>query len=118
MLPQETDEFEYHYSAHEKPNIQNDVVTLNHKMAGDPLIKVAIAHALAQSTKLCIYEQRVIQLAEETKILPEILAEEASDRTTACRRGSGALEPAQQRRQPSAVSACTVLAVSSGQAGA
>lgn len=33
----------------ERPNIQNDLVTLNHKMAGDPLIKLSIAHALAQA---------------------------------------------------------------------
>lgn len=45
-------------------------------MAGDPLVKLSIAHALAQSTKLCIYEQRVLQLAEDTKSLPETLAEE------------------------------------------
>jgi uncharacterized Rmd1/YagE family protein len=50
MSPQEVDEFEFRYSAHERPNIQNDVVTLNHKMAGDALIKVSRLDGSAAST--------------------------------------------------------------------
>ena len=49
----QVDQFQYHYSAHEKPNIQNDLVTLNHKMAGDPLIKVG--------PTLCIYVSYCIE---------------------------------------------------------
>lgn len=70
----EIDEFEYHYSGTERPNMKNDVVTLSLTMAGDPKVKLSIAHALAQSTKLCVYEERVSLLAAETKHLPEELA--------------------------------------------
>lgn len=38
------------------------------------MVKQSIAHALAQSTKLCVFEERVTSLAEETKSFPEQLA--------------------------------------------
>lgn len=41
-------QFEYHYSGTERPNMKNDVVTLSLTMAGDPKVKLSIAHALAQ----------------------------------------------------------------------
>jgi uncharacterized Rmd1/YagE family protein len=37
-------------------------------------VKLAICHALAQSTKLCVYEERVVELVLETKHLPQALA--------------------------------------------
>jgi uncharacterized Rmd1/YagE family protein len=37
-------------------------------------VKLAISHALAQSTKLCVYEERVVETVLETKHLPETLA--------------------------------------------
>ena len=70
----QVDEFEFVYSHEERPKIQNDVVTLHHAMAGDAMVRQSIAHALAQSTKLCVFEERVAMLAEETKTLPEQLA--------------------------------------------
>ena len=42
--------------------------------AGDHLIKLSISHALSQSTKLCVFEERVIEIVASTKDLPEILA--------------------------------------------
>ena len=42
--------------------------------AGDHLIKLSISHALSQSTKLCVFEERVIGIVASTKDLPEILA--------------------------------------------
>ena len=36
--------------------------------------RLAISHALAQSTKLCVYEERMVDLVEETKHLPVMLA--------------------------------------------
>lgn len=54
--------------------MKNDIVTLSYAMAGDSMVKISIAHALAQSTKLCVYEERVSTLASETKHLPEELA--------------------------------------------
>jgi len=71
----EVDEFEYQYSGTERPNMKNDIVTLSLGMAGDSSVMLSIAHAMAQSTKLCVYEERVASLAAETKHLPEELAE-------------------------------------------
>lgn len=76
-LPQreiEVDEFAYHYAVSEKPHIQNDTITINYRLANDPTIKLSISHALAQSTKLSVYEARVMEIVECTKDLPEILA--------------------------------------------
>lgn len=47
---------------------------VNYRLASDHLIKLSISHALAQSTKLSVYEQRVMEIVESTKDLPEILA--------------------------------------------
>ncbi|CAG9460467.1 unnamed protein product [Pedinophyceae sp. YPF-701] len=74
----EVDEFEYVYSVTERPKVQNDVITLSVSMAGDATVKISIAHALAQSLKLCIYEKRVSLMASESKHLPETLAESGS----------------------------------------
>lgn len=70
----EKDEFSFHYTATEKPHIQNDTFTINYRLASDHILKLSISHALAQSTKLSVYEQRVVEIVEETKDLPEILA--------------------------------------------
>lgn len=70
----EKDEFGFHYTATEKPHIQNDTFTINYRLAGDHLLKLSISHALAQSTKLSVYEERVVEIVEETKDLPEFLA--------------------------------------------
>jgi uncharacterized Rmd1/YagE family protein len=42
--------------------------------AGDPSIKLSISHALSQSTKLCVFEERVLEIVASTKDLPESLA--------------------------------------------
>jgi hypothetical protein len=41
-------------------------------------VKLAISHALAQSTKLGIYEERIQSVVEDTRHLPETLAENGS----------------------------------------
>lgn len=71
----EVDEFQFNYSALEKPHIQNDMVTLHRRLASDHKIKLAISYALSQSTKLSVYEKRVMDMVLETKNLPEALAE-------------------------------------------
>ncbi len=43
--------------------------------AGDHSIKLSISYALSQSTKLCVYEERVLEIVQSTKDLPESLAE-------------------------------------------
>eukprot|EP00884_Botryococcus_braunii_P016721 jgi/Botrbrau1/3732/Bobra.0363s0017.2 len=70
----EVDEFQFHYTASERPNISNDTITINHRFAQDHLIKLSISHALSQSTKLCVFEERVMQIVQSTKDLPELLA--------------------------------------------
>jgi uncharacterized Rmd1/YagE family protein len=70
----EVDEFLFHYTMSERPHIQNDVFTINYRYAGDHLVKLSVSHALAQSTKLSVYEFRVVAIVEETKDLPVILA--------------------------------------------
>mmetsp|Transcript_22848 Transcript_22848/g.58202 ORF Transcript_22848/g.58202 Transcript_22848/m.58202 type:complete len:461 (-) Transcript_22848:496-1878(-) len=71
----ETDEFQYNFTTTEKPHVQNDAVTLHKRYANDHKMKLAVSYALAQSTKLSVYEQRVVDIVLETKNLPEALAE-------------------------------------------
>ena len=70
----ENDEFQFHYTASERPHIQNDTITINHRFAHDHLIKLSISHALSQSTKLCVFEERVLEIVQSTRDLPERLA--------------------------------------------
>ena len=51
-----------------------DTITINHRFASDHLIKLSISHALSQSTKLCVFEERVIEIVTSTKDLPGTLA--------------------------------------------
>lgn len=41
---------------------------------GDHSIKLSISYALSQSTKLCVFEERVLEIVASTKDLPESLA--------------------------------------------
>ncbi|KDD75005.1 YagE family hypothetical protein [Helicosporidium sp. ATCC 50920] len=70
----ELDECAFQTTRTEKPHIQNDCFTIGHRAAGDYLLKLSISHALAQSTKLSVYEARVVAIVESTKDLPERLA--------------------------------------------
>lgn len=70
----EIDEFQFHYTANERPHIQNDTITISHKLANDHSIKLSISHALAQSTKLCVFEERVLEMVAATRNLPGNLA--------------------------------------------
>lgn len=71
---EEVEEFAFNFSPTEKPHIQNDTFTINGRLDGDAMVKLSISHALAQSTKLAIYEARVMEIVEDTRDLPEILA--------------------------------------------
>ena len=51
-----------------------DTITINHRFSNDHLIKLSISHALSQSTKLCVFEERVIMIVMNTKDLPGTLA--------------------------------------------
>ena len=49
-------------------------ITINHRFTHDHLIKLSISHALSQSTKLCVFEERVLEIVQQTRDLPEALA--------------------------------------------
>eukprot|EP00882_Tetradesmus_deserticola_P022450 GHRQ01024360.1.p1 GENE.GHRQ01024360.1~~GHRQ01024360.1.p1 ORF type:complete len:372 (+),score=128.94 GHRQ01024360.1:144-1118(+) len=68
----EVDRFEYNYSSVAPPSMQNDTITISRHHSHDHQTKLAICHALAQSTKLCVYEERVVELVLDTKHLPQV----------------------------------------------
>jgi uncharacterized Rmd1/YagE family protein len=71
----EVDEFESQVGpASVAAHIQNDVITLPPALATGTETQLAIAHALAQSTKLGVYEARLGKVVEATRSLPEHLA--------------------------------------------
>lgn len=55
-------------------SIANGVITLDQRFAGDPLAQLAVSHAIAQSTKLSVFESRVTRLAETSAYIPTTLA--------------------------------------------
>ena len=54
--------------------VQNGVIMLDARFRGDSLAKLAVSHAIAQSTKLSVFEMRVTRLAESTQDIPTALA--------------------------------------------
>jgi uncharacterized Rmd1/YagE family protein len=106
----EVDEFDVRYTANEKMHIQNDTITLNYRLsgtkenhlfvtehglltaegdrcegfAGDHSIKLSISYALSQSTKLCVFEERVLEIVASTKDLPESLASTGNQMRHVC----------------------------------
>jgi uncharacterized Rmd1/YagE family protein len=68
----ETEEFHFQYDdAAEKPRIYNDMITLR---TSDHMIKLAMSHGIAQSTKLCFFEERMHQTMSEAQYVPRRLA--------------------------------------------
>jgi hypothetical protein len=55
-------------------SIANDTITLPPVYYNEWRIKMAISHALAQSAKLCLYEERMGHLVASTKDMPTHLA--------------------------------------------
>jgi hypothetical protein len=74
MHPTPRPQFQFVVDPSSKPHIANDLVSLHRKAAKDRRTKLAISYALSQSTKLSMYEKRVINMVLETKHLPEQLA--------------------------------------------
>ena len=52
------DQFGLNLSSHEQPSIQNDIITISRRSSGVKT-KLALSHALAQSTKLLMLEKEV-----------------------------------------------------------
>ena len=68
----ETEEFHLEYNASiPRPRVYNDMITLR---SGDHMIKLAISHAIAQSTKLSYFEERMNTQMEEARDVPKRLA--------------------------------------------
>ncbi|EME83257.1 uncharacterized protein MYCFIDRAFT_136563 [Pseudocercospora fijiensis CIRAD86] len=68
----ETEEFHFQYDeTAEKPRIYNDMITLR---TSDHMIKLAMSHAIAQSTKLSFFEERMQRTMESAQYVPRRLA--------------------------------------------
>lgn len=68
----ETEEFHFQYDEQaEKPRIFNDMITMR---TSDHMIKLAMSHAIAQSTKLSFFEERMQQTMSEAQHVPRKLA--------------------------------------------
>ncbi|KAI3144303.1 hypothetical protein CBS147326_1307 [Penicillium roqueforti] len=68
----ETEEFHFEYSTEiSRPRVYNDMITLR---SGDHMIKLAISHGIAQSTKLCFFEEVMARQMADAKDVPTRLA--------------------------------------------
>lgn len=69
----ETEEFHFEYSNRVKrPRVFNDMITLLPR--SDHMVKLTISHAIAQSTKLSFFEERMSQTMVNTQHIPKRLA--------------------------------------------
>jgi uncharacterized Rmd1/YagE family protein len=68
----ETEEFHFQYDDEaDKPRIYNDMITLR---TSDHFIKLAMSHAIGQSTKLSYFEERMQKTMESAQYVPRQLA--------------------------------------------
>ncbi|KAI0170350.1 hypothetical protein BJ166DRAFT_193347 [Pestalotiopsis sp. NC0098] len=69
----ETEEFHFEYRGDiKRPRIFNDMITLLPK--SDHMVKLTISHAIAQSTKLCFFEERMSETMLDAQHVPKRLA--------------------------------------------
>ncbi|KAF2268262.1 DUF155-domain-containing protein [Lojkania enalia] len=68
----ETEEFHFEYNPDiPRPRVYNDMITLK---SGDHMIKLAMSHAIAQSTKLSLFEERMSRTMLQAQYVPKRLA--------------------------------------------
>ncbi|OBT44794.1 hypothetical protein VE00_04947 [Pseudogymnoascus sp. WSF 3629] len=68
----ETEELHFEYSSFvDRPRVFNDMITLR---SGDHMIKLAMSHAIAQSTKLSFFEEKMSQTMLDAQHVPKRLA--------------------------------------------
>ena len=68
----ETEEFHFEYNPEmPRPRVFNDMITLR---SGDHMIKLTMSHAIAQSTKLSVFEQRMADQMADAQHVPKRLA--------------------------------------------
>ncbi|KAI8909081.1 hypothetical protein EDD86DRAFT_191224 [Gorgonomyces haynaldii] len=70
----ETEQFYFHYNTYYQPRIYNDIITL--KNPANFMLKITISHAIAQSVKLTLFENKVEETIDDTKHIPQIMAED------------------------------------------
>jgi uncharacterized Rmd1/YagE family protein len=69
----ETEEFHFEYSENlKRPRVFNDMITLLPR--SDHMVKLTISHAIAQSTKLCFFEERMSETMTDAQHVPKRLA--------------------------------------------
>lgn len=69
----ETEEFHFEYRADiKRPRVFNDMITLLPR--SDHMIKLTISHAIAQSTRLCFFEERMSETMLDAQHVPKTLA--------------------------------------------
>lgn len=69
----ETEEFHFEYSASvQRPRVFNDMITLLPR--SDHMVKLTISHAIAQSTKLCFFEEKMSETMQNAQHVPKQLA--------------------------------------------
>ncbi|KAI9320399.1 hypothetical protein BX666DRAFT_1907632 [Dichotomocladium elegans] len=74
----EVEEFRYYYNENCQPRIYNDIITLRHP--SNYLVKLTIAHAIAQSVKMTLFERLIDDTINETKYIPQVMAESGNIR--------------------------------------
>eukprot|EP00842_Homolaphlyctis_polyrhiza_P003042 jgi/Hompol1/3739/HPOL_003334-RA len=74
MILNDLEKFEEEHLAYYQPRIYNDIITL--KNPANYMLKITISHAIAQSVKLTLFEGLVEETIENTKHVPQIMAEE------------------------------------------
>ncbi|KAF2735763.1 sporulation protein RMD8 [Polyplosphaeria fusca] len=68
----ETEEFHFEYNPDiPRPRVYNDMITLK---SGDHMIKLAMSHAIAQSTKLSLFEEHMSRTMLQAQYVPKRLA--------------------------------------------
>lgn len=68
----ETEEFHFEYNPDiPRPRLFNDMITLR---SGNHMIKLSMSHAIAQSTKLSFFEERMAETMVEAQYVPRYLA--------------------------------------------
>lgn len=69
----ETEQFHFHYNDSYQPRIYNDVITL--KNPNNYMVKLTISHAIAQSTKMTLFEGLIENTINATKQIPQTMSE-------------------------------------------